>query len=82
MLIIDLSLSLCSVAAHIIYPRWKGDSQKLIRGLTLLFVQLILQSPGQRYNADGYILSPVQNVFRPTPPFLPGRCGGSQMDWF
>jgi hypothetical protein len=46
-------------------PDGSAIVQKLIRVLTLVFALFILPPPGQRYNADSYILSPVQNVFRP-----------------
>ena len=78
-LIRELSSSLCSVAAHIICsPGRSKIAQQLIKVLPLVFAQLILRSPGQRYNADGYILSPQHTVCRPAPPFPPGRWGGSQ----
>jgi hypothetical protein len=44
--------------------------QELIRVLTLVFAPFILPLPGQRYNADGYILPPQQNGL---PPHLVGE---------
>ena len=40
---------------HHLSPEESAIVQKLIRVLPLMFAQLILPPPGQRYNADGYI---------------------------